>query len=100
MPLCLSVYGGSLAVKGFLNRIIIDDNHIEIRHGLRPKKLQLWSDFDVAVAADANKLVLRFKESGRYEVIYELPRKDLGHTETNQLVDWLEQRFPGKVYRE
>ena len=99
LPLSLSVYGGSMAFKGFLNRIIVDDTHIEFRKGLQPRKIQLWSELDVVVAAHPEILLMRFKESGRYEVILEMPKKDLGYAETAQLVDWLEQRFPGKVYR-
>ena len=42
---------------------------------------------------------LHFKEGKRYSVNILLPKKHLSAADAKLLLDWLEQRFPGRVHR-
>jgi|GEM_PF-1696842 len=98
LPLLMSVFGGMLAINGFMNRVVIDETSISIHQGLEPVKRQVWDDFEAAGSVTQGT-VFYFKEAKHYKVNFVLSKEQLGEANAKLLLDWLEQRFPGRVYR-
>jgi hypothetical protein len=98
LSLFITIYGGFLVLRGCMNRIKIDETNVTIYHGFDPVKRQVWDDFE-KVESVPKGTALHFKEGKRYSVNILLPKKQLSAADAKLLLDWLVQRFPGRVLR-